>query len=226
MGTLSDSSLNHFQSDHNMDAVCACRMQRPAVVLLRKLEQGSFTSEQWVSIWIKFMSTWSSLQEQDFTQYYWPEPSHLGIDWAFPLLGKNRSRSNSVSEWAPAGSTDLLQGMGPALLIPPWWQQLCCWSTQSDCVLALEGLWGISRDLLCEINLIMHHIVFPEPNHSLPAEAKALRVGFITFRKQLQFSIYRMSKSLCGLSYKNTKRKAVCYWGFCHRGACCHPCHP
>jgi len=142
------------------------------------------------------------------------------LTWAFsfrhrlgiPLIGKNRSRSNSVSEWAPAGSTDLLQGMGLALLIPPWWQQLCCWSTQSDCVLALEGLWGISRDLLCEINLIMHHIVFPEPNHSLPAEAKALRVGFITFRKQLQFSIYRMSKSLCGLSYKNTKRKAVCYW--------------
>lgn len=115
MGTLSDSSLNHFQSDHNMHAVCACRMQRPAVVLLRKLEQGSFTSEQWVSIWIKFMSTWSSLQEQDFTQYYWPEPSHLGIDWAFPLLGEKQKpvkfcirMSSSRIHWPAPGD-----GAGP-----------------------------------------------------------------------------------------------------------------
>lgn len=102
------------------------------------------------------------------------DPSLLIKAWiGSSFIGKNRSRSNSASEWAH-GIHWPAPGDGLALLIPPWWQQLCCWSTQSDCVLALEGLWGISRDLLCEINLIMHHIVFPEPNHSFPAEAEAL----------------------------------------------------
>lgn len=83
---------------------------------------------------------------------------------------------------------------------------------RSDRVRALEGPWGAPSDPLCEINLVTLHIVFPQPDHSSPAEAEALRVGFIVFRNQLQSSIYRTSESLCGLSLTKTPSSEPC-WG-------------
>lgn len=59
----------------------------------------------------------------------------------------------------------------------------------------------------------MLRIVFPQPDRSFPAEAEALRAGFIVFRNQLQFSIYRMSESLCGLPLTKTQSSEPCAEG-------------
>lgn len=101
---MQDFSLNHSWFDCAADAVCVGLFTRPPACHCYPIKMGQvwLTSEQWDSIWVKFVPVWSSSQEHDIIRYYWTYSCRHRLE--IPFIGKSQSWSNPAFVQSASGS--------------------------------------------------------------------------------------------------------------------------